>query len=74
MPEESEPIELELTPEQQSIIRRLSGKHAKVLQLSVNPDDSSEGSGRALQFRWRLSETSGIPRQRWDSEKVPETD
>lgn len=71
MPDDSESIELELTPEQQAVIRRLSGQHANVLQLKMNPEDSSEGTGRSVQFRWRLSDTTGIPRQRWDSEKAP---
>jgi hypothetical protein len=73
MPDES-PIELELTPEQQAIIRRLSGKQAAVLQLTVNPETNGEGVGRALQFRWRLSESSGIPRQGWVSDKASEAD
>jgi hypothetical protein len=39
-----------------------------VLQLTLSPDDHTEGAGRALQFRWRLSTASGIPRQQWDPE------
>lgn len=74
MPDGSEHIELELTPEQQAVIRRLSGQHANVLQLNLDPGKNGEGTGRSVQFRWRLSETSGIPRQRWDSDKSPETD
>jgi hypothetical protein len=68
MPDESEPIELELTPQQQAIIRRASGQQAKVLQINI-AQDGTEGSGRILQFRWRLSDSTGIPRQRWDSDK-----
>ena len=74
MSDESGPIELELTPEQQAIIRRASGQQAKVLQININPDNGAEGSGRILQFRWRLSDTTGIPRQLWNSEKSPESD
>ena len=52
----------------------MSGQHAKVLQLNLDAGKNGEGTGRSIQFRWRLSETSGIPRQRWDSDKSPETD
>ena len=65
-------IELQLTPEQQAIIRRMSGKHAAVLELTLDSDDPSEGVGRSLVFRWRLSAATGIPRQAWDTEKGPE--
>ena len=68
-PEDGIPIELQLTPEQQSIIRRLSGKHAAVLELTMDPEDPGEGVGRSLVFRWRLSSATGIPRQVWDAEK-----
>ena len=68
------PIELELTPEQQAIIRRLSGKQAAVLQLTMDAGDPGKGAGRSLLFRWRLSESTGIPRQAWNKEKGPETD
>jgi hypothetical protein len=74
MSDESQPIELELTPEQQAIIRRASGQQAKVLQININPDDGAEGSGRILQFRWRLSDTTGIPRLNWSSDKSQESD
>ena len=74
MSDGAEHFELELTPEQQAVIRRASGQHANVLQLSLDPGKNGEGSGRSVQFRWRLSETSGIPRQRWDSERSSETD
>lgn len=74
MSDESEPIELVLTPEQQAVIKRLSGKQAKVLQLDLSPGDGDEGSGKILQFRWRLSDSTGIPRQRWDSDPGSKTD
>jgi len=61
-----QPIEIELTEEQQQLIRRLSGQFAKVLQLTPDPTDAAAGAGRGLQFRWRLSVASGIPRQVWD--------
>jgi hypothetical protein len=74
IPEDGIPFELELTPEQQAIIRRVSGKHAAALQLMIDAKDPSEGTGRSVQFRWRLSDASGIPRQVWNAEKKPETD
>ena len=61
-----EPIHIELTEEQQQVIRRLSGQFAKVLELTPDPSDAAAGAGRGLQFRWRLSVASGIPRQVWD--------
>ena len=61
-----QPIEIELTEEQQQLIRRLSGQFAKVLQLTPDPTDAAAGAGRGLQFRWRLSVASGIPRQVWN--------
>ena len=63
-----EEIVLELTPEQQALIRRASGQHARVLQLTLPEDGSNEGVGRGLHFRWRLSQATGIPRQIWDHE------
>jgi hypothetical protein len=61
-----QPIEIELTEEQQHLIRRLSGQFAKVLELTPDATDASAGAGRGLQFRWRLSVASGIPRQMWN--------
>ena len=65
-PDASQPIEIELTEEQQLLIRRLSGQFAKVLQLTPDPADAAAGAGRGLQFRWRLSVATGIPRQVWN--------
>jgi hypothetical protein len=60
----AETIQIPLTEEQQQLIRRLSGQFAQVLELT--PDASgSAGAGRGLQFRWRLSIATGIPRQQW---------
>ena len=61
------PFLLQLTEEQQALIHRLSGQHAQVLELTPDAGDPSTGSGRSVQFRWRKSEASGIPRQRWDA-------
>jgi hypothetical protein len=60
-----QPIQIPLTDEQQALIKRLSGQFAQVLELVPDSADSASGAGRALQFRWRLSTTSGIPRQNW---------
>lgn len=65
-PDTPQPIEIDLTEEQQQLIRRLSGQFAKVLQLTPDPTDAAAGAGRGLQFRWRLSVASGIPRQVWN--------
>lgn len=59
------PIELSLTEEQQELIHRVTGEHASVLQLSVNPTDGTTGTGCGLSFNWRISVDSGIPRQQW---------
>jgi hypothetical protein len=66
MDDAPEPIQIELTEEQQQLIRRLSGQFAKVLELTPDPANASSGAGRGLQFRWRLSVATGIPRQVWD--------
>jgi len=61
-----QPIQLALTEEQQELIHRLSGQHAQVLELVPEPANPTAGAGQGLQFRWRLSVASGIPRQQWD--------
>ena len=66
-----EPIQIPLTAEQQEMIRRLSGQFAQVLELLPESGDPAGGTGRALQFRWRLSTTSGIPRQAWGANEPP---
>ncbi|MFL5496072.1 MAG: hypothetical protein ACJ8DC_16935 [Gemmatimonadales bacterium] len=58
-------IQIPLTDEQQALIRRLSGQFAQVLELTPDPADGASGAGRGLQFRWRLSTATGIPRQQW---------
>jgi hypothetical protein len=60
-----QPIQIPLTAEQQDLIKRLSGQYAQVLELVPDATDKASGAGRALQFRWRLSVASGIPRQQW---------
>ena len=65
MTSQEQPIVIELTEEQQRLIYRMSGQHAKVLELTPDASDASVGSGRALQFHWRQSIATGIPRQVW---------
>jgi hypothetical protein len=60
-----QPIQIPLTPEQQALIQRLSGQFAQVLELVPDATDKASGAGRGLEFRWRLSVASGIPRQQW---------
>jgi hypothetical protein len=60
------PIQLPLTDEQQALIRRLSGQHVQVLELVPDATDGATGAGQGLNFRWRLSVATGIPRQAWD--------
>jgi hypothetical protein len=67
MDEPAQTIQIPLTPEQQVLIRRLSGQHAQMLELVPDTADGASGQGRGLQFRWRLSVASGIPRQKWGS-------
>jgi hypothetical protein len=59
------PIQLQLTEEQQAMIHRITGEHAQVLELIPDPGTGSSGEGRGLNFGWRLSVDSGIPRQQW---------
>ncbi|HMI58057.1 MAG TPA: hypothetical protein VK511_08415 [Gemmatimonadaceae bacterium] len=65
------PILLQLTEEQQALIHRLSGQHAQMLELTPDGGDFASGSGRSVQFRWRKSVASGIPRQRWEAAEPP---
>jgi hypothetical protein len=62
-------IQVPLTPEQQALIKRLSGQQAEVLELTPEPEDQSRGAGEGLRFRWRLSLATGIPRQEWTGPK-----
>lgn len=59
------PIQLSLTQEQQEMIHRLTGEHANVLELALDPSDGSSGTGCGLRFNWRVSVDTGIPRQQW---------
>jgi len=63
MESSSDPIQIQLTEEQQQLISRMSGQLAQVLELTPEPADPAGGAGCGLQFRWRLSTASGSPRQ-----------
>ena len=67
----SESIQIPLTPEQQQLIQRLSGQFAQMLEITPGPADPTSGEGCGLRFTWRLSSTTGIPRQRWSSDSPP---
>lgn len=60
------PFQISLTEEQQALIQRLSGQHVQILELTPDPADGATGAGEGLKFKWRLSVSSGIPRQLWD--------
>lgn len=68
----AEPIQIQLTEDQQQLIRRLSGQFAQVLELVPDATDTAAGAGRGLQFRWRLSVATGIPRQQWGPGQPPD--
>jgi hypothetical protein len=70
----TQPIQIQLTPEQQQLIRRLSGQFAQVLELTPDATGAPAGEGRGLQFRWRLSVATGIPRQQWGPGGKPPAD
>jgi hypothetical protein len=65
MDDAAQPIQIQLTEEQQQLIKRLSGQFAQVLELTRDTAGSPAGAGHGLQFRWRLSVATGIPRQQW---------
>ena len=62
---DEQPIQLPLTQEQQELIHRLTGEHASVLELALGQGDAVSGTGRGINFNWRVSVDSGIPRQQW---------
>jgi hypothetical protein len=74
MDSDAPPIQIQLTEEQQQLIKRLSGQFAQVLELTPDAAGAPAGEGRALQFRWRLSVASGIPRQQWGPVGQPPAD
>lgn len=62
---EEQPVRIVLTPEQRETVRRLSGQQIDAIELT--PDDVKQGGG-PLRFLWRLSASSGIPRQAWGTD------
>ena len=65
------PIQLPLTKEQQEMIHKITGEHVNILELAPNSGDASSGTGRGLNFNWRISVDSGIPRQQWILGNMP---
>ena len=68
-----QPIQLPLTKEQQEMIHRVTGEYVNFLQLAPNAGDASSGTGRGVNFNWRISVDSGIPRQQWVKAFKPPT-
>ena len=68
-----EPIQLPLTTEQQEMIHRITGEYVNILELAPNTRDANSGTGRGLNFNWRISVDSGIPRQQWVRAVKPPT-
>jgi hypothetical protein len=58
---QEEPILIVLTPAQREIVHRVSGQHVEAIELMPNQAHHDD----ALRAHWRLSATSGIPRQQW---------
>ena len=56
------PVRIQLTPEQQEQLHRLSGQ--RIDAIEVEPDDARKGGG-PLRLLWRLSAATGIPRRAW---------
>jgi hypothetical protein len=73
MTDQQVPIVLQLTDEQQAIVHRMSGQHMQTLELMPDANDATSGSGRSVQFRWRQSVATGIPRQQWVAAEKPRT-
>ena len=68
-----QPIQLPLTKEQQEMIHRITGEYVNILELAPTAGDASSGTGRGLNFNWRISVDSGIPRQQWIRAVKPPT-
>ncbi|MGH7584434.1 MAG: hypothetical protein ACREL5_14535 [Gemmatimonadales bacterium] len=65
MPDDK-PLRNELTPEQQTQARRLSGTDTEAIEIS--PKDAPKGGG-FFRFLSRLSVSTGIPRFRIDEDE-----
>jgi hypothetical protein len=67
--EKQEPVRIVLTPEQRELVHRMSGQYIDAIDLES--EDTRKGGGK-MRFVWRLSATSGIPRQKWvDDDEAP---
>ena len=55
------------------MIHRVTGEYVNFLQLAPNAGDASSGTGRGVDFNWRISVDSGIPRQQWVKAFKPPT-
>jgi len=67
---DEEQVRIVLTPEQRELVRRMSGQNIDAIELG--PEDTKKGGG-PLRFLWRLSNATGIPRQKWaeDDDGLP---
>jgi hypothetical protein len=65
---DEEPMRLVLTKDQREMVKRLSGQDMEVIELTPDEIDPSHGKGAMPKFLWRLSSTSGIPRQTWTTD------
>ena len=55
----TDPIQIPLTPEQQELIRQLSGQSAQSLVLTPEAADPSSGAGAGFRFHWRFATGEG---------------
>ena len=55
------------------MIHRVTGEYVNILELAPNAGDANSGTGRGLNFNWRISVDSGIPRQQWIRAVKPPT-
>ena len=55
------------------MIHRITGEYVNILELAPNAGNAKSGTGRGLNFNWRISVDSGIPRQQWVRAVKPPT-
>ena len=67
------PIQLPLTKEQREMIHRITGEYVNILELAPSGGEVNSGTGRGINFTWRISVDSGIPRQQWVRAVKPPT-
>ena len=66
--DQGEPVRIVLTPEQREMVRRMSGQQIDAIELEAG--EPGKGGG-PMKFVWRLSATTGIPRQKWIEDDGP---